>query len=184
MNARLCLATLQTSVLSAAVPGGLGLAVDDAGRVRRIRFQTEEGELAREIAGSGTPCVFDDRPSARLREQLTAWFAGERTSFELELDPRGTPFQQRVWQALADIPFGATRTYGDIARALGSPGASRAVGQANNRNPLPIVVPCHRVIGASGKLVGFGGGLDAKRVLIDFERGQRGVGDPGLFDAT
>jgi len=106
--------------------------------------------------------------------QLREYFAGRRTVFALPLDFNGTAFQKRVWQALLEIPFGRTRSYGDIARRLGSPKATRAVGAANGRNPLPIVVPCHRVIGASGDLTGFGGGLDLKARLLDFERGTLG----------
>ena len=90
-------------------------------------------------------------------------------SFSLPLAPRGTPFQQSVWQALADIPFGELRSYRDIARTIGRPAAVRAVGAANGRNPLPIVVPCHRVIGSNGKLTGFAGGLEAKRRLLVLE---------------
>lgn len=103
------------------------------------------------------------------RRQLEAYFAGERRGFALELDFRGTPFQVSVWQALLDIPFGETRSYGAIAAAIGSPSAVRAVGAANGRNPISIVAPCHRVIGASGALTGFAGGLAAKRFLLGLE---------------
>ncbi len=101
--------------------------------------------------------------------QLTEYFAGQRQSFELPLDMRGTPFQKQVWEALLAIPFGETRTYGEIARRLGKPEATRAVGAANGRNPLSIVAPCHRVIGSSGKLTGFAGGLEAKAHLLHLE---------------
>lgn len=112
-----------------------------------------------------------DHPVLRAAEdQLGAYFAGERTAFDLPLAPAGTPFQQAVWRALLDIPFGETRSYRDIACALGQPTATRAVGAANGRNPLPIVAPCHRVIGADGSLTGFGGGLDTKRWLLAHER--------------
>jgi O-6-methylguanine DNA methyltransferase len=106
-------------------------------------------------------------------EQLDAYFAGERTDFNVELGLCGTPFQQRVWQALQDIPYGETRTYGELAEILGKPGASRAVGLANGKNPVSIIVPCHRVIGANGSLTGYGGGLERKRWLLGFERGIR-----------
>ncbi|MFS4093701.1 methylated-DNA--[protein]-cysteine S-methyltransferase [Streptomyces sp. AF1A] len=113
----------------------------------------------------------DGLPSfAAAREQLSAYFAGELTEFTLELALRGTPFQRGVWEQLAKIPYGETRTYGELAGALGSPGASRAVGLANGRNPIGIIVPCHRVIGSSGNLTGYGGGLERKRRLLDFER--------------
>ncbi|HSO48467.1 MAG TPA: methylated-DNA--[protein]-cysteine S-methyltransferase, partial [Rhizobiaceae bacterium] len=102
--------------------------------------------------------------------QLEAWFAGERTAFDLPLSPEGNPFQLKVWEALLQIPYGATATYGEIATAIGEPlSASRAVGSANGANPLPIVIPCHRVIGAGGALVGFGGGIETKKFLLDLE---------------
>ena len=101
--------------------------------------------------------------------QLAAYFARELRDFDLPLAPRGTPFQLRVWEALREIPYGETWSYGRLAAHVGNPDASRAVGLANGRNPLSIVIPCHRVIGASGKLVGYGGGLDRKRLLLDLE---------------
>lgn len=101
--------------------------------------------------------------------QLRAYFAGTLRRFELPLDLRGTPFQRCVWNALLQIPFGEARSYGEIGRAIGAPQASRAVGGANNRNPVPIVVPCHRVIGAGGAMVGYGGGLPIKTFLLDLE---------------
>ena len=101
--------------------------------------------------------------------QLNEYFSGRRTEFALKLDVDGTPFQRRVWNALRTIPFGETRSYGDIAKQIGNPGAMRAVGAANGRNPVSIVVPCHRVIGSNGKLTGFGGGLDAKAFLLTLE---------------
>lgn len=103
--------------------------------------------------------------------QLDQYFAGQRKEFELKLEFRGTDFQKRVWYELLKIPFGETRTYGEIARRLGNVNAMRAVGAANGRNPIQIIAPCHRVIGASGDLVGFGGGLEVKEYLINFERG-------------
>jgi methylated-DNA-[protein]-cysteine S-methyltransferase len=106
---------------------------------------------------------------ARAQQQLTEYFAGRRTMFDLPLDPSGTEFQRRVWDALRTIPYGATTSYGAIARRLGDPHATRAVGAANGQNPIPIVVPCHRVVGAKGELTGFGGGLDRKRWLLEHE---------------
>ena len=106
---------------------------------------------------------------ARTRDQLSEYFAGTRTSFDLPLDPRGTPFELSVWKELRAIPYGATRSYSDIARRLGDPRATRAVGAANGKNPIPIIVPCHRVIGAHGELTGFGGGIDRKRWLLEHE---------------
>jgi methylated-DNA-[protein]-cysteine S-methyltransferase len=112
----------------------------------------------------------DPRPFADATLQLEQYFAGERTEFELALAPEGTPFQQAVWGLLREIPYGETRSYGELAGALGKgPRAARAVGLANGRNPISIVVPCHRVIGADGSLTGFGGGLDRKRALLELE---------------
>ena len=104
------------------------------------------------------------------RGQLEEYFAGDRVEFDLELDPAGTPWQRCVWAALRDIPHGETRSYGEIARALGAPGASRAVGHANGRNPISIVVPCHRVVGSDGRLTGYGGGVERKAALLALER--------------
>lgn len=106
----------------------------------------------------------------KTERQLTEYFAGERREFDLPLDMRGTPFQKEVWDALLGIPFGETKSYGDLAKQLGNPGAGRAVGAANGRNPISIVVPCHRVIGSSGKLTGFAGGLNVKARLLEMER--------------
>ena len=108
-------------------------------------------------------------PFARAISQLDAYFAGELTEFDLPLAPEGTPFQMRVWDELTKIPYGATASYGEIAARIGQPKAMRAVGVANGRNPLAIVIPCHRVIGSSGSLTGYGGGLDRKRWLLDLE---------------
>ncbi|WP_037861141.1 methylated-DNA--[protein]-cysteine S-methyltransferase [Streptomyces sp. NRRL S-340] len=112
---------------------------------------------------------------AEAAEQLDAYFAGRRREFTLPLRLTGTPFQRRVWEQLRAIPYGETRTYGELAHALGNPQASRAVGLANGKNPIGIIVPCHRVIGANGSLTGYGGGLARKRRLLDFEQGA------GLF---
>ncbi|MFF3987823.1 methylated-DNA--[protein]-cysteine S-methyltransferase [Streptomyces sp. NPDC001797] len=117
----------------------------------------------------------DDSLFTGAAEQLTAYFEGELTEFTVELRLAGTPFQRSVWEQLCLIPYGETRSYGELAEALGNPQASRAVGLANGRNPVGIIVPCHRVIGASGSLTGYGGGLPRKQRLLDFERGA------GLF---
>jgi methylated-DNA-[protein]-cysteine S-methyltransferase len=113
------------------------------------------------------------------REQLERYFAGELSRFELPLAPRGTAFEQRVWIALLEIPYGATESYGALARRIGAPDAARAVGLANGRNPIAIVIPCHRVIGADGSLTGFGGGLPRKRFLLDLEAGVSSLLSPG-----
>ena len=114
--------------------------------------------------------IADALPFEAVVAQLQEYFAGRRQFFELPLAPEGTPFQRTVWQALTRIPYGETISYGELARRIGKPQASRAVGLANGANPLPIVVPCHRVIGADGSLTGFGGGLDIKRKLLALER--------------
>ena len=112
----------------------------------------------------------DDGRLRAAREQLEAYFAGERSVFSLERCASGSAFQERVWRALERIPYGTTVTYGELARRLGSPAAARAVGLANGRNPISIVVPCHRVVGAGGRLTGYGGGLEAKAWLLAHER--------------
>jgi methylated-DNA-[protein]-cysteine S-methyltransferase len=110
--------------------------------------------------------------------QLGEYFAGGRTRFELPLEPRGSKFQKAVWRALTEIPFGHTRSYFDIAKRIGSPKACRAVGAANGKNPLPILIPCHRVIGRDGTLTGFGGGLHRKATLLALEASSGGSGSP------
>ena len=107
--------------------------------------------------------------------QLKEYFEGKRTSFSVELDPVGTEFQNKVWRALSEIPFGETRSYGQIAKRVGNANASRAVGAANGKNPISIIVPCHRVIGASGKLTGFAGGLSTKEKLLSLEGAKNGL---------
>jgi len=123
----------------------------------------------------------DDNVFAGAVEQLNAYFAGELTDFDLELDLRGTLFQQRVWEALLTIPYGETRSYGEIAEQVGAPGSARAVGLANGHNPIAIIVPCHRVIGANGKLTGYGGGVDRKLTLLELEK-SRAATNLTLFD--
>ena len=126
----------------------------------------------------GDPADPGAPPFAAAITQLRAYFRGELTAFDLPLTLRGTPFQRRVWAALCTIPYGETRSYGQLAEALGVPTAARAVGLANGRNPVGIIVPCHRVVGADGSLTGYGGGLDRKRRLLAFERT-----DEALFPA-
>ncbi len=123
--------------------------------------------------------VHDEAVFADAARQLREYFAGERRAFDLDLNPAGTAFQLEVWHALQRIPYGRTVSYGELARRLGRASASRAIGAANGANPLPVVVPCHRVIGADGGLTGFGGGLAAKRWLLDHEQGT-----PSLFAAA
>lgn len=153
--------------------GDLGLMVDESERVVRIAFEADcAGDLAvalERFGDSDDRLVEDSARITQLRSQLEEYFSGERREFDLELAPRGTDFQKQVWQFLLEIPAGETRTYSEIARQLGRPGAARAVGRANATNPIPIIVPCHRVIGADGTLTGYAGGLEVKRSLLAIE---------------
>jgi methylated-DNA-[protein]-cysteine S-methyltransferase len=146
-------------------PVGRLLLVADEQGLRHIGF-----EIGRYPVWIGDDWRRDTKALRVVRAQLDAYFAGELTEFDLPLAPQGSPFQLQVWGELRRIPYGATLSYGDIARRLGDPTASRAVGAANGRNPLPIVVPCHRVIGADGSLTGFGGGLPTKKFLLEHEQ--------------
>jgi len=146
--------------------GPLLLVADEAG-LREIRF------VKGRTPAHPDPSWKENR--AALQEtirQLQSYFAGEREEFDLPLAPEGTPFQLKVWKHLCDIPYGKTLSYGELARRLGNPNASRAVGLANGSNPIPIVIPCHRVIGSNGKLTGYGGGLPIKEKLLALERRQ------------
>jgi methylated-DNA-[protein]-cysteine S-methyltransferase len=117
-----------------------------------------------------TPYIMEKTPLLEeIERQLTEYFQGEKIAFSLPLNPKGTAFQKKVWQALQTIPYGATASYGEIARQIGNAKAARAVGMANNKNPIAIIIPCHRVIGSSGKLVGYGGGMDKKVFLLELE---------------
>jgi methylated-DNA-[protein]-cysteine S-methyltransferase len=148
------------TIFSTLHPSPLGdilLRADDRGHLIALYLRHDE------VPGDG------DGPFDAAREQLDAYFAGEREPFELELAPYGTPFQLRVWDELRRIPLGDTISYSELARRLGDPKLVRAVGLANGRNPLSIVIPCHRVIGADGSLVGYGGGLERKRWLLEHE---------------
>lgn len=147
-------------------PVGLVRVVVSAGVICRVDMETQD--RYHDVAADRH--LPDEPLLRRAVEQLREYFAGRRLSFDLPMEPaHGTPFQRRAWQALRAIPFGETRTYGDQARAIGAPAAVRAVGAANGRNPLGIIVPCHRVIGSDGKLTGYGGGLPAKQWLLEHE---------------
>ncbi len=141
--------------------GKIGIAEED-GCITRILFAHEGRPAGYEIGR--TPLL--DKAAAQLQE----YFNGKRTHFDLPLSLAGTPFQRSVWSALQDIPWGETRSYKDIAVKIGNPKATRAVGGANHRNPIPIVIPCHRVVGSDGSLTGFGGGLPMKRHLLEIEK--------------
>jgi methylated-DNA-[protein]-cysteine S-methyltransferase len=125
--------------------------------------------------GADPEWIRSDEYFGRVKKQLEEYFAGTRQQFDLELAPRTTPFQAQVLAALQQIPYGETCSYRDIAEAVGNPKAVRAVGGANGNNPIPIVIPCHRVIGSNGSLTGFGGGVDTKRFLLDLERRHSGL---------
>jgi methylated-DNA-[protein]-cysteine S-methyltransferase len=150
-------------------PVGELLLAGDGGRLARLSFL---GQGARRPPSPSPIWRHDPVPFTEVREQLEQYFAGARRAFDVDLDLRGTDWERRVWAALRRIPYGETRSYGDIARELGTVRASRAVGLANGRNPVAIIVPCHRVIGADGRLTGFGGGLERKRSLLDLEAGR------------
>jgi|SRR5579872_3250889 len=151
--------------------GPLGIIVNADGAVAEIEFlRTHRNRLMEHLEREGLEP--DDRRTDGVVRQLDEYFAGTRRSFDVPLAPRGTPFQLRVWEELRRIPYGMTTTYGKIAERIGKPTASRAVGLANGSNPIPIIVPCHRVIGTNGALTGFGGGLDVKAALLALESGQ------------
>ena len=156
--------TVQVRTIDSPV-GPLTLAGRD-GRLRHLRMVDQTYEPTRE------GWKRDDEAFGDAVDQLDAYFAGERLEFDLDLELVGTDFQRRVWAALLTIPYGETRSYGQIAQQIGSPSAPRAVGLANGHNPIGIIVPCHRVIGANGSLTGYGGGLDRKKTLLDLERNK------------
>jgi len=148
---------------------GLVELAEDGGALVRVRFATETEPDTTHSAFAETP-HFTETPLLReAARQLALYLDGRLREFTVPLAPSGTPFQQSVWKALCSIPYGATACYADIARAIGNPKAVRAVGGANNKNPLPIFIPCHRVIGADGSLTGYAGGLDIKRKVLDIE---------------
>lgn len=145
-------------------PVGKLTLISDGKALRHCAFENPRHSIAAAPPG-------EDQVITTARRQLDAYFAGKLRMFDLPLAPNGTPFQQRVWAALLDIPYGATRSYGQQAAAIGAPKAVRAVGLANGRNPIAIIIPCHRVIGANGSLTGYGGGMARKRLLLDLEQG-------------
>ena len=157
-------------------PVGRLLIAGDSSGLRRIVFESE-----RKPQSPAPGWIEGGKPLAEAIEQLEAYFAGALQRFDLRLAAQGTPFQLRVWAALREIPYGATISYGELARRIGRPGAARAVGAANGQNPIPIVVPCHRVIGSNGNLVGFGGGLAVKRRLLALERTAASLPQPSLW---
>ena len=165
---------VRTHTVLASPVGDLTLVAEDGALVR---LTMDRQKHAPDQAALGER---DDDGFGAARAQLGEYFAGTRTTFDLPLAPHGDPFKQRVWALLQAIPYGETRTYGDLARALGDVNLSQAVGSANGRNPIGIIIPCHRVIGSDGSLVGYAGGLDRKRFLLALEEPQA-VRDARLF---
>jgi len=159
---------LQTKFTLMPSPIGDILLARNENGISHIHFQAGDSQLSPASDWQRADTDFED-----LVTQLNAYFAGELQAFNLPLAPDGTPFQQTVWQQLQTIPYGKTATYGELAAEIGKPKASRAVGAANGRNPLPIIIPCHRVIGANGKLTGFSGGLHIKEALLALEQNGR-----------
>lgn len=147
-------------------PIGKLLLAGEPDALKLISFET-----GRHVQQPAAGWQEDEAPLRPAMQQLDEYFAGERRDFDLPLQPEGTPFQQSVWRALCDIPYARTESYGGLAKRIGRPRAMRAVGAANGLNPLPIVIPCHRVIGANGSLTGYGGGLPIKQQLLALERG-------------
>jgi len=151
--------------------GPIGIFTGRSGVLEYIEFLPTDGNsrVADHLEAAGCSLTAGRQDTGIIGRQLEEYFAGKRRRFELESTLRGTDFQQQVWQALRKIPYGSTRSYGEIAKAIGNPGASRAVGAACRANPIPIVIPCHRVVGADGSLVGFGAGLVIKKFLLMLE---------------
>lgn len=168
-------ATTWTAVES---PIGALLVTAEDGAITRV-WMSEQRHRATQADPSWQR---DDDIFGEVTRQLDEYFAGERTTFDVPLAPSGTAFQLEVWVALQTIPYGTTCSYGELAAQIGRPGASRAVGLANGRNPISIIIPCHRVIGSTGTLTGYGGGLERKKWLLDLERGsaQLGIGGDGF----
>ncbi|WP_377268598.1 methylated-DNA--[protein]-cysteine S-methyltransferase [Peterkaempfera sp. SMS 1(5)a] len=157
---------MSTSTTHTVVDSPLGglTATAEGGALTGLYFPRHRGMPSVESLGTRTDEGFEE-----VRRQLAEYFAGRRTRFELPLAPRGEEFQQRVWRLLREIPYGRTRSYGELAQELGDPSLARAVGAANGRNPLSVIVPCHRVVGADGRLTGYAGGLGRKRFLLELE---------------
>jgi methylated-DNA-[protein]-cysteine S-methyltransferase len=164
-----------TNYLLLSSPIGCLRLVSNGSALLRIEFEGRHGVEGREQ---------DDPVLTQASRELAEYFAGTRRQFSVPLDAAGTAFQKRVWEALRAIPYGELRNYKDIAISLGNPGAVRAVGAANGRNPVPIIVPCHRVIGSNGQLTGFAGGLSVKRALLALEGVDVGDHDPANARAT
>jgi len=168
--------TLYAGVIHTPVGALLALVRDD-GALTALPFLStdQDARVAGEAHAAGSVVVFDESRTSHVAAELDEYFEGQRRSFTLRTEPVGTEFQLKVWRALEQIPFGETMGYAELARHIGSPNASRAVGRANGSNPIPVIVPCHRVIGAHGDLTGYGGGIDKKRVLLQHEGALSGM---------
>jgi len=147
-------------------PIGTLTLVSDGKAITYLEFEANKYPAPKYPRGS-------DKIIEQAKKELDAYFAGRLKDFKVPVRPQGTPFQEAAWKALSKIPYGVTRSYGEQARAIGKPKAVRAIGAANGRNPIPIIIPCHRVIGADGSLTGFGGGMETKQFLLELEQGQQ-----------
>jgi methylated-DNA-[protein]-cysteine S-methyltransferase len=147
-------------------PIGTLTLVSDGKAITHLEFENNKYPAPKYPRGS-------DKIIEQAKKELDAYFAGRLKDFKVPVRPQGTPFQEAAWRALTKIPYGVTRSYGEQARAIGKPKAVRAIGAANGRNPIPIIIPCHRVIGADGSLTGFGGGMETKQFLLELEQGQQ-----------
>ena len=165
---------MRTHTVIDSVVGTLTLVAEEGAIVGLYmdlqRHRPDDDEL-----GEPNPRGREVEPFKAAADQLDAYFAGELTRFDLPLAPHGSEFQRRVWAALQEIPYGRTESYGELAERIGSPGGARAVGLANGKNPIGIIIPCHRVVGADGSLTGYGGGLDRKKQLLDLELAVSGT---------
>lgn len=165
---------MRTHTVIDSVVGTLTLVAEE-GVIVGLYMDLQRHRPDDDALGEPDPRGREVEPFKAAADQLDAYFAGELTRFDVPLAPRGSEFQQRVWAALQEIPYGRTESYGELAERIGSPGGARAVGLANGKNPIGIIIPCHRVVGADGSLTGYGGGLDRKQQLLDLELAVSGT---------
>jgi len=165
---------MRTHTVIDSVVGTLTLVAEE-GVIVGLYMDLQRHRPDDDALGEPDPRGREVEPFKAAADQLDAYFAGELTRFDLPLAPRGSEFQQRVWAALQEIPYGRTESYGELAERIGSPGGARAVGLANGKNPIGIIIPCHRVVGADGSLTGYGGGLERKKQLLDLELAVSGT---------
>lgn len=165
---------MRTHTVIDSVVGTLTLVAEE-GAIVGLYMDLQRHRPDDDALGEPDPRGREVEPFKAAADQLDAYFVGELTRFDVPLAPRGSEFQQRVWAALQEIPYGRTESYGELAERIGSPGGARAVGLANGKNPIGILIPCHRVVGADGSLTGYGGGLDRKKQLLDLELAVSGT---------